>query len=88
MIRDMHSKQWHLYLAYIHIVEFFDVAYRMAHDDVACGGERGCQENGETQRRTRDVVLRSRLLPLLPLSLHVAYFWMPTWSSTATKIVL
>jgi hypothetical protein len=22
MIRDMHSKQWHLYLAYIHIVEF------------------------------------------------------------------
>jgi hypothetical protein len=35
MIKDMHSKEWHLYLAYIHIVESFDVAYRMAHDDVA-----------------------------------------------------
>jgi hypothetical protein len=29
-------------------------------------GERGCQDTWRTQRRTRDVVLRSRFPPLTP----------------------
>jgi hypothetical protein len=84
--KALHSKECYLYLVYIHIVGLFDVAYRMAHDDVAWRTTLlPPRQNANTTPNLRSDRV---FLPLPPPSVHVAYVCMPTRASTATKIVL